>query len=133
MAEIEKRKTYKELDAECRKLLEEYKKENKRALAIFQLEEHECMFMPYEYWFKKKIHPKESDYCMTYIECLENMDYLGGLDDIYERFNLPSRPNANTSHALTMSDVIAYYDNDGEVSFWFVDFIGFIDITHEFR
>ena len=52
------------------------------------------------------------------------------LDALYQRFNV-DRPEDFTGHSLSVSDVVAIHTN-GKWQAWYVDSIGFADVSREF-
>lgn len=88
---------------------------------------HEYMFLSHEFMQEEEMLMDHDDYRLEYVAPLMEEDTL---DSIYERFNI-DRPEDFHGHSLSVSDVVVM-NRDGEVRAYFVDSVGFADVTEEF-
>ena len=98
--------------------------------SIWQIDDdhHNLLFLSSENFRRagKKIH--HSCYNKVYSDCKEEPT---SLDGIFVEFNL-HHPEGFVGHSLSVSDVISFFDERGNKRAYFVDPIGFRNVSYEF-
>lgn len=98
--------------------------------SIYQLKEgvDEGLFLSYHSAKKQGLKIDKSNYELVYIG--ENYSNYSP-DELYEIFNL-RHPLDFCGHSLSVSDVIAYKNEDGSTEAYYVDSCGFVELTDFF-
>ena len=98
---------------------------------IYQLKEDSSLrdyrFLSLEIMKKHHLEFSPENYNLIYSGTVETGTTV---DALYQRFNV-DRPEDFTGHSLSVSDVVAIHTN-GKWQAWYVDSIGFADVSREF-
>ncbi len=101
---------------------------------IYQLDSDDRNLRFASYNFVKKVGKNVNlkNYKEVYSDSIEagNSDIVDVLEKLYDKFNL-YRPEDFKGHSLSVSDIIAIEKEDNKETFYYVDDLGFKDVTND--